>query len=214
MGRNPSDPLRLASLPEPSPPPSVQDEPWQNLPELDLAEANHAAALWQITAVRAGRRPHIDVTVTAGHIQPLFGANNLVSNPNAVDRATGASVSLSVAWPIWDFGIYHAQLAQAQIAAKRQQQLIEVTRQQVRLKWQRALAQLNDLYNEVTILSRTVPEARDSALNAESLYRGGAATSLDVVDAYRTWISADQSYVQAVQRYRDAEASFKRWGTP
>jgi outer membrane protein TolC len=46
------------------------------------------------------------------------------------------------------------------------------------------------------------------------MYSGGAATALQVLDAYAAWINASESYADAILRYRQAEASALRWGTP
>jgi hypothetical protein len=35
-----------------------------------------------------------------------------------------------------------------------------------------------------------------------------------VLDAYAAWITVNDSYADAVLRYRQAEASYLRWGTP
>lgn len=213
MGRKPTAPLTLAPLASPVPPPTPLGEPWRKVPDLRQAKANRASAVAHIAAVRAGRRPHLSVTVTAGHISPVFGANNLSTNPNAVVGATGGGVAFSLRWPVWDRGVYRARLGRARILADQTAQQIEVVRQSARLAWEQASRKVTNLFRELGALRRTLPEARDSALNTESLYRGGAATSLAVVDAYRTWISTSQSYVQTVRRYREAQARLARWGT-
>jgi outer membrane protein TolC len=48
----------------------------------------------------------------------------------------------------------------------------------------------------------------------ESLYYGGSATALEVLDAYTAMIDAEVTYSQALDRYRVAEAQSIRWGTP
>ena len=56
--------------------------------------------------------------------------------------------------------------------------------------------------------------ARDAYLEAESRYRGGAATSLEVIDAYAASIEATVRLSDAVSRYRISRALAERWGTP
>ena len=67
---------------------------------------------------------------------------------------------------------------------------------------------------EVDLLSRAGPAARDAFLEAESRYRGGAATSLEVLDAYSSAVDAAVRFSDAVARYRIARAIADRWGSP
>jgi outer membrane protein TolC len=66
----------------------------------------------------------------------------------------------------------------------------------------------------VELLGRAVPQARDSYLTAESEYRGGAGTAVDVLTAFQAWIDVESASIDAVLAYRDAEAAALRWGGP
>ena len=59
-----------------------------------------------------------------------------------------------------------------------------------------------------------MPVAEEAYLLAESSYRGGYASALDVLDAFDQWIQAGRSAAQAAFAYREAEARAIRWGTP
>ena len=69
-------------------------------------------------------------------------------------------------------------------------------------------------YRQIEVLSRAMPEARDSYLEAESRYRGGAASFLDVLEAHTAALDASVRLAEAVLRYRVAQALELRWGTP
>ena len=79
---------------------------------------------------------------------------------------------------------------------------------------QLAACQRPRVYEQVTVESRNVPLARDASLQMESMYNGGAATALEVLDAYAAWVDASESYADAVLHFRQAEAAALRWGTP
>ena len=70
------------------------------------------------------------------------------------------------------------------------------------------------LYQQVQIWARNVPLARDAYLQTQSMYAGGAATALEVLDAFSAWINVSTAYANTVLRYRQAEANAIRWGTP
>lgn len=110
--------------------------------------------------------------------------------------------------------MYKARLAQAQLAARQAGDSATVVLRHSRLAWQRAAAELQRLYGEVQARARTILLAHDSYLLAESLYRGGSGSTLEALDAYPLWIGANQSYADAVLRYRQAAAQYLRWGTP
>ena len=62
------------------------------------------------------------------------------------------------------------------------------------------------------ILREARPQARDAYLDATSRYLGGAASYLDVVDAFDASISVGVEEAQATLDYRIAEAEMIRWG--
>jgi outer membrane protein TolC len=67
---------------------------------------------------------------------------------------------------------------------------------------------------QIDVLSRAEPSARDAYLDAESRYRGGAASSLEVIDSYAASVDASVKLAQAVSRLRIAQALERRWETP
>jgi outer membrane protein TolC len=215
MGRDPSAPLELAPLPAPSPPLAAADEPWDRAPDLLAAEADREAAAASVGEARAARLPHVDLALDAGVFGPgvpFPGASS--SLPARLQDDLGASVTLSFSWAFWDLGVYAAQLEQARLQAKRAEDSALVARRQARLAWERAEADLEALYRTVQVRARAVPAARDSYVLTESLYRGGAATSLEVLDAYAALVDAEIAEATAVQQYRIAEAQALRWGEP
>jgi outer membrane protein TolC len=118
-------------------------------------------------------------------------------------------------WPLWDAGgLYKSRLVQARLSARLAADSALVVRRQAELEWARATEQLEDYYNVVALRTRGVPVARDSYLQAQSLYRGGIGTALDVVAAYTSWVDAQIAEADAVRDYRQTEAQLLRWGTP
>jgi multidrug efflux system outer membrane protein len=212
MGRTPDSVLELAPLPAPEVPASVlTDEPWLRAPEIAQAEAEQRAAAASVGAALADWLPQVSLMVDAG-AQPVWGNSKLALLNNGV--GWGGEMVLSVSLPLWDAGVRRSRLTQAELAEKAAKQRLTVTQRGVRLAWQRAVTGLNGLHREVEARTRTVATARDSYLQAESLYRGGVGTALDVLDAYDAWIGANQAYAEAVLRQRVAEADLVRWGTP
>jgi outer membrane protein len=211
IGRLPDAPLVVAPLSGPAPPPAMSGTRWATSPDVSRAEASTLAINAGIAATRSERRPQVAVSASAGAL-PVFG-HDQGTGPNS-GSGLGGLVFFSVSLPLLDGGVYNARLQRAQIQAQQAADSEIVVKQQVRLAYQLAAAQLTTLYQQVATWSRNISIARDAYLQTESIYTGGSATALEVLDAYTSWISAQQSYADALLRYRTAEANYLRWGTP
>ena len=73
------------------------------------------------------------------------------------------------------------------------------------------MADVRQRLSGLTVRREAVPTARDTYLVAESLYRGGTGSSLDVLDAYRALLDAQIALAQATLQARVAEATLLRW---
>lgn len=212
MGRDPSTPLAVVAPPPPSPPPAFGNAPWQNAPDLAAAEAELRAAIAAISAVKSGRRPSLSLQAGAGLVE--YAPSTPDGFLNNVRDGLGGSVILSVSWPIWDFGLYRARLRQAELDVTRAGWNVIAIRRQARLAFKEADTRLAFLRRKLDLYARTVPQARDSYLAAESEYRGGVGTALDVLNAFSAWMSTDTDYIGTVLSYRIAMAGYLRWGSP
>lgn len=221
MGRDPRAPLLLAPLPSPPAPSLLLPDPmpgdtfpapWLRTPDVRAAEASLAIARANIGLARAERRPTLAVSADVG-VMPVWGDT---AGPALLNngRGFGAEVIFSLQLPLWDAGIYRARLGQAQLSHQVAEDSLTVVRRQSQLEWSRAVAQLEDFYRVLLLRQRNVPLARDAYLQAESLYRGGTGTALEVIDAYAAWIDAQLAEADADIAYRQAHAQLIRWGTP
>ena len=211
MGRVPDAPLSLAPLTPPGLPTILAGTPWLATPDVRAAEANTAATQAAIAATRSERKPKLQVSANLGAL-PIFGRDS-GTGPNS-GTGLGGAVLFSFSWPFFDGGVFKARLDRARLEAQQAQDSEIVVKRQVRFSSQLAAAQLITLYQQVETWNRNIPIARDAYLQTQSMYTGGAATALEVLDAYTSWINANQAYGDAVVRYRQAEANYIRWGTP
>ncbi|HEY7876735.1 MAG TPA: TolC family protein [Gemmatimonadaceae bacterium] len=212
MGRNPRAPLAIVPLPAPSPPASEADSAWSVVPELRQAAASRAAAEALIAAARSERRPQLALSANLG-VLPVFADSDAGTGLNS-GSGFGGAVVLSLSWPFWDAGVFGARLERAQLQAQQARDSERLARRQARLAWQHAAAQRSHIYDEVQTWGRNVPLARDAYVQTTSMYYGGVATALEVLDAFAAWINASESYTDAVLRFREADANALRWGTP
>lgn len=227
MGRDPTAPLTLAPLPDPADQPSSAAAPSaadpSALPEVRDAEAQARSAAAEITTARAEARPHLSLSGDFGFLgsdtHRLVPNDLLASDPNAtfgdrVRRDTGYSLALTFSWNVFDFGAIRARIRQAELKLSSAKQNVVFQAQEARRQRAQAEATLANVREQIRILSEAGPAARDSYLEAESRYRGGAATSLEVLDAYAASVDAVVKRADALSRYRIAQALLLRWTTP
>jgi outer membrane protein TolC len=213
MGRSPTRDLEIAALPVPEPPGPVDDLAWQSAPEIAAAEADSRTAAADLAIAQAERRPHIFASADAG----FWTADTTHLGSSFWDRLWrdgGYSLSLALVWPVWDTGAARARVAEANIGLQQARIRIDAERRDARLAFEQAQAALRRIYAQIEILSRAVPDARDSYLQTESRYRGGAASALEVLDSHSAWVESSVRLADATARYRVAQAASLRWSTP
>ena len=224
MGRDPAAPLALLPMdPLEPPPPPRQAEPWRDAPENEEAGAAVERAAAELDLARSERRPHLFVSADAG----LWGSDTTRWVPRALSesqpgatfsdrlaRDAGYSFTLSFNWPLWDFGAAKARESQARLELEQSRREQAAELRASRLQWEKARAARENLFRQIAVLSKATPDARDSSLDAESRYRGGAATALEVLEAYSASIDAEVRLAEAESRCRVAEALEIRWGAP
>jgi outer membrane protein TolC len=121
----------------------------------------------------------------------------------------GYFIQATLTLPVWDWGTLRSKLRQADF--KQEQAQVSLSQTQ-----RRALAELYAAYNEALVAREAVDKLRQTAdLAGESLrlvtlrYQGGSATSLEVVDAQTTLITARNAFDDAQVRYRTALATLQ-----
>jgi outer membrane protein TolC len=181
------------------------------------------AAEADLSIASAERKPHLSLTVDFGFwgsdTSRLVPASLLAADPHAtfgdrVRRDAGYSLGLSMTWPVWDRGGVRARVRQAELKLESARQNVTLQKREAQRQWSQAQAMQQNVYQQIEILSQAAPAARDSFLEAESRYRGGSATSLEVLDAYAASVDAAVKLSQALSRYRVAQALAIRWSQP
>jgi|GEM_PF-505815 len=191
------------------------------LPEVAIALHEVDAARAGLEATRAEHRPTLSLRADAG----LWGTDTTrlvppdlrAGDPNAgaldrLDRDLGLSVTLDLAWPLFDSGGRQARQAQAQLALDRARQRVVAEQTAARRDLTVATDARARAYARLEILRQAMPQARDAYLDATSRYLGGAASYLDVVDAFDASIATGVEEAQATLDYYLAEAQVIRWG--
>jgi outer membrane protein TolC len=212
MGREPAQSILLVAAPMPSPPAEVLATAWERAPDLTEAAAVVGTAQERQSAAASERWPRLELRAEVGGVLPLLGSTlDAVNLPTAPGSGFGGAVGLTFSMPLFDFGVIGARIAQADAVARKAQAELELARRRTRLQWTAAQEDLSSLFRELSLRERLEPVAKDAYLAAEALYRGGAGTGLEVLDAYTAWLDSEVKLVQARQSLRDAQARVLRW---
>jgi outer membrane protein len=214
LGREPASGLSLEPLLPPAPPAGdVSAEPWEGAPEILQARAEARGAQAETVIARSDRLPHLSFGADVG----LWTGDTMHLNGDFWSRLwfnRGYSLSMVLSWAIWDRGALDSRIAAADFGLQQAQRAVEAERHDAYAKWAQATAAERRLYEQIDLLTRVVPEARDSYLEAESRYRGGAGTALEVLDAFAAATEAAVKLNDVTARYRIAQAVAARWSTP
>jgi outer membrane protein TolC len=211
MGRTPEESLDLVPLEEPHSPPEIPDANPSKLPDIVAVLANRDAALAEVSVTKGAFLPHINLFANTGLVDPGFGL--LQPNPALNHRVRGdygAAIGLDISWDIWDSGTYRAKINEARQTAEKTAASIVVTQRQVGVEYARAKADLELWFREFQTRSHQLPLARSSYVAAESLYRGGRGTALNVLDAFDSLINVQLNRAQALFQLRLAHARLMR----
>ena len=210
MGRDPMSALVLAPLSEPGAPPRFRSN--GVVPDVAAAEAQQQSAQGRAQVASSVRRPHLAFIATAGLIDAGLGAPGAPAGFGSRLRDDfGATFGLQVSWDLWNMGALSAQVEKARLEAAQASAAMTQARTQADLARERAAAEVRLRFDELASRLKAVPTARDAYLVAQSLYRGGTGTSLDVLDAYRTLLDAEIAAAEATFQARVAEATLLRW---
>ncbi|MEO8901382.1 MAG: TolC family protein [Polyangiaceae bacterium] len=217
LGRAPDRTLSIAPLAGPQPPPteaqSSSPRPWQRTPEVREAVSDVRAAAANVEVARAARRPSVNATLDAGLLgSGVPGAPSWARPADRLRNDAGVSAAVSLSWLVFDLGIVSSQIAQARLTRDQSAQSLVVAQRHARLEWTRARTVVAAAYDELQTRAQAVPIAHDAYLEAESIFRGGQGTVLDVLDSYSNWVAASDAYESTLFDYRSALAQLERWG--
>lgn len=173
-------------------------------PDLRAARASLQAAQSDVTGARLGYFPSLGLDYWYGIDATHFAVNGL----NGVNNL-GSSASATLNIPVWNWGITHSKVVQADLKRKQAQRELSFAQRKL-------LAGIHTAYNEAQAALSELELLKSSAeLATESLrlttlrYQGGESTVLEVVDAQNTLTQARNAYSDGVVRYRTALAGLQ-----
>lgn len=190
-GRPAEEPLRPAGELLPDAPPALEAAQAGLRQRPDLASIVAQAEAFEQDRRAAERGWIPDLTAGVGQKR--------VSEPGV--RDTGVIVGLSVAIPLFDRGQAAQQKSRAQARTLRAEHALSLARAEAELRgtWRQA----QELHQAAGAFRRdSLTGSRELARIAEAAYRGGEATLLELLDAYRAELDAETTELDLALRAR------------
>lgn len=172
------------------------DEAKKSRPDLVAAEAKINAAKANIDAAKAGGRPTLSLTSSAGY-----------TNPSASEQTKNASIGLALNIPIFTGFNTTYKIESAQTQAKLKELEYLKLERQVALDVFQAYNNLVTQTNSVKASRDLLNSAEQSMKTADGRYRAGVGSMLDLLSAQSALASAKQQNVEAVYSWYIAKAA-------
>jgi cobalt-zinc-cadmium efflux system outer membrane protein len=186
-----SAPLGGTLLPDEVPPLETMRAALAGRPDLASLDAQSIAYERELTAARRGWIPDVTVEVGRKRVEEM------------AFRSDGPVVGISVPVPLFDRGNAAAGRAQAQSAMLRAEQALARSAAEAELQglWRQAM-ELRRVAAQLR--AETQPESRELSRIAETAYRAGEGSLLELLDAYRAELDTELTALDLELRARMA----------
>jgi outer membrane protein TolC len=137
-------------------------------------------------------------------------ADDLMGSFDKENRAISKSAGLAISIPIFDGLRTRGRVSQARAALRHAEYQLEEARKGVRLEVSKAVKDLASLKKEYESQVATVDLAEEAYRIAETRFRSGLSTQLELTDAETALAFARTNFAQTLYRYNVAVAGLER----
>ncbi len=167
-------------------------------PELAQFEFQQQAIEKEVSLARIERRPQLTYSINGG-----FDSASLRSR--LLQQGSGASASLSLTIPIFDWGLSKSHERQAQLRLKTLQSSKNLALKSFAQDFYAAQIQAQSAEKRIRLLSASILDAENNLAISIARYRGGEAAILEVTDAQNTLAAQRSALNQAIYDYQLAK---------
>jgi outer membrane protein TolC len=187
----------LLTMPEPGEIERFTTEMISRRPEFAQFEAERRAARQDVKIARAERRPQVTYAINGG-----FDTSSL--RPPPIRENTGASATVGVTIPIFDWGASKSRERQANLRAQIAESTRLVALRGFAQQFYDARAQALAAVTRIRLASAGVIKAESNLQASIARYRAGEAQIIEVTDAQNTLIAQRTAFYQAIFDYQAA----------
>jgi outer membrane protein TolC len=193
----------LLDVPEPGEVERYTADAIARRPEFQQFEAARRAALEDIKAARAERRPQLTYSVSGGFISDSL-------RPPNIKEHTGISASVGVSIPLFDWGARSSRIRQAELRARVAASARIVAERTLAQSFFSARAQAITAAARIRLASTSITDAEQNLVASLARYRAGEAQLIEVTDAQNTLIAQRTALYQAIFDYQVARTRLRQ----
>jgi outer membrane protein TolC len=183
-------------------------EAFERRPEIKSLELNVEGRSRLLAIEKAGRLPTLDLY---GQILYQGQADDDVLDPfRSRNRAVSTFAGISLTLPIFDGLRTKARIQQARADLRRSEHELEMARKAVSLEVLKAVKDLQSLKRSYEAQLATVSLAEETYLIAETRFKNGLSTQLELTDAETALDAARANYANTLFEYDLAIAALER----
>jgi len=169
-----------------------------NRPDIAQAQTNISIADSGLNVAKSGKRPTVSLSASTGWSNSLL--------PDTNDWSVGASAN----WNIFDAGVNHAKLKQAETsldkARLQAEQVINNVEQEVRQSY----LSMKEAEKRMETTNVAVGKAAEDLYIAQEKYTAGVGTNLDAIDAQLMLTQAKTNHIQALYDFNVNKAKLDK----
>jgi outer membrane protein len=193
----------LVSVPETGEIERYTSEAVARRPEFNQFAAEHRAALEDIRAARAERRPQLTYSINGGFISDSL-------RPPNIKQHTGISATVGVSIPFFDWGATRSRVRQAELRAQSATSARVVAERALSQQFFSARVQAVTAVARIRLAGASIIDAEQNLNASLARYRAGEAQIIEVTDAQNTLIAQRTALYQAIFDYRVALTRLKQ----
>ena len=209
---DPRTPYTL-SAPEAAPPlPSREDvvqAAAKNNPEMKSALAALDVSNADVLAAWAAYMPNILLNVIYGIDANQFAVNGPLNPDGTQARNLGYSTSVTVNVPVWDWLATQHKVKQSEIRRDAAKVALSATQRKLIAHLEECYSSAQVARDELASLDASAATAAESLRLTKLAYEGGEATVLEVVDAQKAYLLAENAREDGRVRYETALANLQ-----
>jgi outer membrane protein len=185
------------SLPEPGEVDRFTADLLSRRPELAQFDAERRAAEFDVTLARAERRPQFSYSLAGG-----FDTDSFKSAP--LHSHTGATATMSLTIPLFDWGASRSRERQARLRAQVLESSRTLALRGFAQQFYTARTQALSAVERIGLARAALPDAERNLELSVSRYREGEAQIIEVTDAQNTLAAQRMAFYQAIFDYQTA----------
>jgi outer membrane protein TolC len=193
----------LLDVPEPGEVERYTADAIARRPEFQQFNAERRAALEEIKAARADRRPQLTYSVGGGFISDSL-------HPPNIKEHTGISASVGVSIPLFDWGARSSRIRQAELRAQSAASARIVAERTLAQSFYSARTQAITAVARIRLAGTSIADAEQNLAASLARYRAGEAQLIEVTDAQNTLIAQRTALYQALFDYQVARSRLRQ----